>query len=526
MESIISKFKSNKKLRIITVFIIIILVMAVIFSLFFKWSRESKEIIGKCAYDIENASTDNEIETLLGKLNGFNKKTVIKQLNKDLITEINEYKNNSEYDNEFYSKLSRQLNKYNKYNLISEKTQRELPDYKYVLNEMEFSYGLNDIKSYFESLQNMGIEDQDSIDILYKIIESHQKYNEAERFYMEKTYNNALLKLEELDIYEKDVNLKNKADDLTKKVCESYRKTIKKELDSLYNNNDFTRLFQTIIIYKNIFQDEGEKLEKEYIGKCEVKLDNKINVKDYKSAYEISTILYSVDQNEDKRKWYIKCLKDYAENLIYSGKIDNARRIVERQVSDYPDDEEIKDLKIKLEMDYWKVRYYLYLKENINSNVSFKIQEVKGISAPILAIYSDNNLSFYCINGDNMISAGSIRDCIYSNDEYYYCKTYKEENTYYSDIKKEIIYQYSFDSSGSINKNNTYIHTYKFSYDKVKNEVIDESDIYTCNDNEISQSEYMSMNNEIENRIMKNFTTITEDNINEILVNDKWKELN
>lgn len=186
MESIISKFKSNKKLRIITVFIIIILVMAVIFSLFFKWSRESKEIIGKCAYDIENASTDNEIETLLGKLNGFNKKTVIKQLNKDLITEINEYKNNSEYDNEFYSKLSRQLNKYNKYNLISEKTQRELPDYKYVLNEMEFSYGLNDIKSYFESLQNMGIEDQDSIDILYKIIESHQKYNEAERFYMEK----------------------------------------------------------------------------------------------------------------------------------------------------------------------------------------------------------------------------------------------------------------------------------------------------------------------------------------------------
>ena len=104
MESIISKFKSNKKLRIITVFIIIILVMAVIFSLFFKWSRESKEIIGKCAYDIENASTDNEIETLLGKLNGFNKKTVIKQLNKDLITEINEYKNNSEYDNEFYSK--------------------------------------------------------------------------------------------------------------------------------------------------------------------------------------------------------------------------------------------------------------------------------------------------------------------------------------------------------------------------------------------------------------------------------------
>lgn len=56
--------------------------------------------------------------------------------------------------------------------------------------------------------------------------------------------------------------------------------------------------------------------------------------------------------------------------------------------------------------------------------------------------------------------------------------------------------------------------------------MIDESDIYTCNDNEISQSEYMSMNNEIENRIMKNFTTITEDNINEILVNDKWKELN
>ena len=64
---------------------------------------------------------------------------------------------------------------------------------------------------------------------------------------------------------------------------------------------------------------------------------------------------------------------------------------------------------------------------------------------------------------------------------------------------------------------------------KVVNDTIQtiKDDKYTChNDNEISQSEYMSMNNEIENRIMKNFTTITEDNINEILVNDKWKELN
>ena len=294
MKRIIKIFKENKKVRIcILLFVLLLIYISCI--KYIKYKEKSEEIITQCVERIEIANTDNEIEMILNKLNKANFRKLKRKINENIVAKIKNYEKQSEYDNEFYSSLARAIKKYNKYNLLYEKTKMEMPGYKYVLEEMKFTYGLNDVKNYFEVLSELGINDEEALNDLNVIISSHQNYYEAKKMYEDKMYSNAMIKLNEIVIYNKDYELSNKIDELKNKVCESYKKTIRKELNSLYSKEEYSSLFNLIKIYESVISDDGEQLKKEYLNKCEKRLDEKINVDNYSSAYELSEILYSVN---------------------------------------------------------------------------------------------------------------------------------------------------------------------------------------------------------------------------------------
>ena len=435
MKRIIKIFKENKKVRIcILLFVLLLIYISCI--KYIKYKEKSEEIITQCVERIEIANTDNEIEMILNKLNKANFRKLKRKINENIVAKIKNYEKQSEYDNEFYSSLARAIKKYNKYNLLYEKTKMEMPGYKYVLEEMKFTYGLNDVKNYFEVLSELGINDEEALNDLNVIISSHQNYYEAKKMYEDKMYSNAMIKLNEIVIYNKDYELSNKIDELKNKVCESYKKTIRKELNSLYSKEEYSSLFNLIKIYESVISDDGEQLKKEYLNKCEKRLDEKINVDNYSSAYELSEILYSVNSTIERKKWYISCLQNYVQDLVRMGKVENAKRIVERAELEHPNENMINDFKQIFNMDDWKIVYYFYLMDNRNLNYSFKIQTVSQRKTPILIMYADKYIKSYCVNDESIMAMSIIDECECYDGEYYYGMIKRQENTYYNDIDK------------------------------------------------------------------------------------------